>query len=154
MSPNPLSREPTSCEKPPFTMGVWDAGWGEFWGNLVSNDSDVLGRLFLAPIVSFRFCLSSFSREKCPEQKSSWNPWLNLYNARMLDTCLQRGRASRKKSTFGITWSNLGNSQGGGGKTYRAILGGGGKTYHKAPPPKPVLEASESGICLVCAHFL
>ena len=40
----------------------------------------------------------------------------------------------------------------GGGKTYRAILGG--ETYHKAPPPKPVLEASESGICLVCARFL
>ena len=44
-------------------------------------------------------------------------------------------------------------AKGGGGKTYRAILGG-GKTYHKAPPPKPVLEASESGICLVCARFL
>ena len=39
-----------------------------------------------------------------------------------------------------------------GGKTYRAILGG--ETYHKVPPPKPVLEASESGICLVCARFL
>ena len=30
----------------------------------------------------------------------------------------------------------------------------GGKTYHRACPPKPVLEASESGICLVCAGFL
>ena len=40
-----------------------------------------------------------------------------------------------------------------GGKTYRAIFGGGG-TYHRVPPPKPVLEASESGICLVCACFL
>ena len=42
----------------------------------------------------------------------------------------------------------------GGGGTYRAILGGGGETYHKAPPPKPVLEASENGIRLVCACFL
>ena len=40
----------------------------------------------------------------------------------------------------------------GGGKTYRAIFWG--ETYHKAPPPKPVLEASESGICLVCVRFL
>ena len=31
---------------------------------------------------------------------------------------------------------------------------GGGKTYHRVSPPKPVLEASESGICLVCAGFL
>ena len=31
---------------------------------------------------------------------------------------------------------------------------GGGETYYKVPPPKPVLEASESGICLVCARFL
>ena len=46
----------------------------------------------------------------------------------------------------------VGNSQRGGGKTDRAI--GGGETYHKAPPPKPVLEASEGGICLVCARFL
>ena len=36
-----------------------------------------------------------------------------------------------------------------GGKTYRAILGGGGETYHRVRPPKPVLEALESGICLV-----
>ena len=43
---------------------------------------------------------------------------------------------------------------GGGGKTYRAILGGGGETYCKVPPPNPVLEVSESGICLVCARFL
>ena len=47
----------------------------------------------------------------------------------------------------------IGNSQWGGGEPYRAILGG-GETYHKAPPPKPVLEASESGICLVSARFL
>ena len=31
---------------------------------------------------------------------------------------------------------------------------GGGETYHRVRPPKPVLEASESGICLVCAGFL
>ena len=42
-----------------------------------------------------------------------------------------------------------------GGGTYRAILvGGGGETYYKVPPPNPVLEASESGIRLVCARFL
>ena len=29
-----------------------------------------------------------------------------------------------------------------------------GKSYHRASPPKPVLEASESGIRLVCALFL
>ena len=43
---------------------------------------------------------------------------------------------------------------GGGGQNVSCDFGGGGKTYHKAPPPKPVLEASESGICLVCARFL
>ena len=37
-------------------------------------------------------------------------------------------------------------------QTYHAIVGG--KTYHRVRPPKPVLEASESGICLVCAGFL
>ena len=31
---------------------------------------------------------------------------------------------------------------------------GGGGTYYRVPPPKPVLEASESGIRLVCARFL
>ena len=31
---------------------------------------------------------------------------------------------------------------------------GGGETYYRVRPPKPVLEASESGICLVCASFL
>ena len=31
---------------------------------------------------------------------------------------------------------------------------GGGETYHRVHNPKPVLEASESGICLVCAGFL
>ena len=46
----------------------------------------------------------------------------------------------------------IGTSQRGGG-TYRAIFLG-GKTYHKVPPPNPVLEASESGISLVCARFL
>ena len=39
-----------------------------------------------------------------------------------------------------------------GGKTYRAILEG--ETYYRVPPLKPVLEASESGIGLVCARFL
>ena len=42
--------------------------------------------------------------------------------------------------------------RGGGGKTYRAILGG--ETYYTVPPPTALLEASESGICLVCARFL
>ena len=41
----------------------------------------------------------------------------------------------------------------GGGQNVSCDFGG-GETYHKAPPPKPVLEASESGICLVCARFL
>ena len=49
-----------------------------------------------------------------------------------------------------------------GAKTWKAANGGakrivrfwGGKTYHRVSPPKPVLEASESGICLVCACFL
>ena len=41
----------------------------------------------------------------------------------------------------------------GGGQNVSCNFGG-GKKYHKAPPPKPVLEASESGICLVCARFL
>ena len=45
----------------------------------------------------------------------------------------------------------------------REIAGGGakrivrfweGKTYYRARHPKPPLEASESGICLVCARFL
>ena len=48
------------------------------------------------------------------------------------------------------------------GKSWKAANGGakrivrfwGGKTYHRVRPPKPVLEASESGICLVCAGFL
>ena len=40
------------------------------------------------------------------------------------------------------------------GGAKRIVRFWGGKTYHKAPPPKPVLEASESGICLVCARFL
>ena len=31
--------------------------------------------------------------------------------------------------------------------------GEGGETYYRVPPPKPFLEASESGICLVCAGF-
>ena len=46
----------------------------------------------------------------------------------------------------------VGNSQR-GGKTYRFCFGG-GEAYHKVPPPKPVLEASENGIRLVCARFL
>ena len=33
-------------------------------------------------------------------------------------------------------------------------FGGGGGTYYEARPPKPFLETSESGICLVSAHFL
>ena len=42
----------------------------------------------------------------------------------------------------------------------RLVAGGGnvrfwgGKTYHRVPPPKPVLEASESWIRLVCACCL
>ena len=32
-------------------------------------------------------------------------------------------------------------------------FGGGGGTYHRVGPPKPVLEASKSGICLVGASF-
>ena len=48
----------------------------------------------------------------------------------------------------------LGIRKGGGGGQNVSCDFGGGKTYHKAPPPKPVLEASESGICLVCARFL
>ena len=47
---------------------------------------------------------------------------------------------------------HLGIRKGGGAK--RIVRFWGGKTYHKAPPPKPVLEASESGICMVCARFL
>ena len=49
--------------------------------------------------------------------------------------------------------SVVGNSQRGGGAK-RIVRFLGGKTYHKAPPPKPVLEASESGTCLVCVRFL
>ena len=37
-------------------------------------------------------------------------------------------------------------------KTHRAIWGG--ETYCRVPPPEPLLEASESGICLVWAPFL
>ena len=40
-----------------------------------------------------------------------------------------------------------------GGKNVSCDIGGGG-TYYRAPPPKPVLEASESGIRLVCTRFL
>ena len=40
------------------------------------------------------------------------------------------------------------------GGAKRIVRFWGGKTYHRAPPPKPVLEASESGISLVCAGFL
>ena len=39
------------------------------------------------------------------------------------------------------------------GVTKRIVRFLGGKTYHRARPPKPVLEASNSGICLVCAGF-
>ena len=38
------------------------------------------------------------------------------------------------------------------GKMYHTVLGGG--TYYRVYPPKPLLEASESGICQVSAHFL
>ena len=41
----------------------------------------------------------------------------------------------------------------GGGAKRIVRLGGGGKTYCKVPPPNPVLEASESGICQVCPRF-
>ena len=40
----------------------------------------------------------------------------------------------------------------GGGETYRAILGGGKR--ERVPRPKPVSEASESEIFLVCARSL
>ena len=40
-----------------------------------------------------------------------------------------------------------------GGGNVSCDFGGGGGTYHRVRPPKPVLEASESGICLVCAGF-
>ena len=63
---------------------------------------------------------------------------------------------SRKNVEFVATLSArhhvaLGIRKGGAKRIVRFF---GGKTYHKAPPPKPVLEASESGICLVCARFL
>ena len=50
----------------------------------------------------------------------------------------------------------VGNSQRGGGGAKRIVRflgGGGGGMYYKVPPPNPVVEASESGICLVCALF-
>ena len=47
----------------------------------------------------------------------------------------------------------VGNSQRGrGGQNVSCEFGG--KTYYKVPPPNPILEASESGICLVCCRFL
>ena len=48
-------------------------------------------------------------------------------------------------------YERIWESGGGGGRTYRAILGG--ETYCRAPS-KPGLEASESGIRLVCPRFL
>ena len=41
----------------------------------------------------------------------------------------------------------------GGGQNVSCDFGVGG-TYKRARPPKLVLEASDSGICLVCALFL
>ena len=46
---------------------------------------------------------------------------------------------------------SLGESQGGVQNVSRDF-GGGGETYYRATPPKPLLEASESGIRLVCAR--
>ena len=49
----------------------------------------------------------------------------------------------------------IGKSQMGRAKhIVRFFWGGGGETYYRVPPPKPLLEASGSGICLVCARFL
>ena len=42
---------------------------------------------------------------------------------------------------------------GGGGGAKRIVRFWGGKTYYRAHPPKLVLEASKSGIRLVCACF-
>ena len=52
-------------------------------------------------------------------------------------TLLKRGCAIR----MGL----VGNSQRGGQNVSCDFAGGGGKWYYKAPPPKPVLEASENG---------
>ena len=41
-----------------------------------------------------------------------------------------------------------------GGQNVSCDFGGGGKTFYRARPPKPDLEALESGIGVVCARFL
>ena len=59
------------------------------------------------------------------------------------------------KTTLNYETALLTPTANGGAKCIvRFFGGGGGETHHRARPPKPVLEASESGICLVCACFL
>ena len=57
-------------------------------------------------------------------------------------------------SFFTVSFSRFAPSRakGGGGQNVSCDFLG-GKTYIECPPPKALLEASESGICLVCARF-
>ena len=58
----------------------------------------------------------------------------------------------KQNSNWGTSWEIV--KGGVGGNVPCDFLAGGGGTYCRAPPPKPLFEASESGICLVCARFL
>ena len=71
---------------------------------------------------------------------------------------IREHNSGRKFEKFGelsfCNFSDLTNWKAANGGANRIVRFLGGKTYHRVRPPKPVLEASESGICLVCAGFL
>ena len=64
------------------------------------------------------------------------------------------GRVFGQKGVRGDPFKRIKSWKAANGGAKRIVRFWGGKTYHRVRPPKPVLEASESGICLVCAGFL
>ena len=99
---------------------------------------------------NFQKDLGAIGPYKC-QGKFVWtNPLVSSFQGNL---CGPMALKVRQKFPRDWHWSMDGSSQKGGGKRIVRFWAGGKRTV-EPPPPKPVLEASENGIRLVCARFL